>query len=475
MGHRGRLTLFIALLAPTAILAPAAFAQEGSRVSDLGGATASLALTIGQGRLIRLGEPARSVFLANPAIADIEVKSPTLVYLSGKAPGVTTLIALDSRDRIEANIEVKTTYDAAQIERDIAKLAPGAQVHVTTSNQTLVLSGTAATAADADMARTVALRFAPDPTHLINNIDVEAANEVNLRVRVAEVSRDIIKQFGFNWGAVGQKGSFSFGMTTGSETLNGASNTSTGTVTANAVGNLDNLLLAFNSSVVDLNLLIDALETENLVTVLAEPNLTAISGAPANFLAGGQYPIPVPQALGVTTIDYKDYGVSLTFVATIVSGGRINLKVEPEVSELTTQGAINVNGVTVPALTDRRAQTTVDLASGQSLAIAGLLQNDYTQSINRFPGLGSLPVLGALFRSDSFEHAETELVIIVTPYVVKPSNGRLAMPTDGYVPPTDAARLLYGEAAYTPHARAGHAPLTLSGRALVGPSGFELE
>ena len=186
------------------------------------------------------------------------------------------------------------------------------------------------------------------------------------------------------------------------------------------------------------------------MTVLAEPNLTAISGAQASFLAGGEFPIPVPQGLNVTTIDYKKFGVSLGFVATITDGGRINLAVKPEVSELSNVGAVTLNGVTVPALTTRRTETTVDLASGQSFAIAGLLQNNVTQSIQKFPALGNVPVLGALFRSDRFERNESELVVIVTPYIVHPSRGKeLLAPTDGYVAPTDAQRVING-ADYTP-------------------------
>jgi pilus assembly protein CpaC len=257
-------------------------------------------------------------------------------------------------------------------------------------------------------------------------------------------------------------------------TFNQTSSGTTGTAANSFVSGASNLLLGYNSALVDINLLIDALETEGLVTVLAEPNLTAVSGAPASFLAGGEYPIPVPQSLGVTTIEFKNYGVSLNFVATIVDGGRINLKVEPEVSELTSQGSITINGQNIPALTTRRAKTTVDLASGQSMALAGLIQNNYNQSISKFPGLGNVPYLGALFRSDSFQHNETELVIIVTPYIVRPSSGRLSAPTDGYIPPTDAARLIYGDD-YTAHAQASHTPQTLSGRGLIGPSGFELE
>ena len=459
-------------LLATLVAAPRAFAQP----EDLGPATSRLILEVGQGRLIRLGGPAKTVFLADPKIADVDVKSPTLVYVNAKIPGQTNLIAVDGRGQVEANIQIASVYDESQLSADIKRLVPGTNITVSTANKALVLSGSADSAADAETARSIAGRYAPDAQHVINAVSVDAPNQVNLRVRVAEVSRQVVKQFGFNWGGSGGKGQFAFGVQTGNTGLNitqGVAGLGATTAPVAAAGS-NNIFLGFNSGLVDLNLLIDALETEQLVTVLAEPNLTAISGAPANFLAGGEYPIPVPQSLGVTTIEYKNYGVSLNFVATIVDGGRINLQVAPEVSQLSSQGAITLNGQVIPALTTRRAQTTVDLASGQSLAIAGLIQNNYNQSISKFPGLGNVPVLGALFRSDSFQHDETELVIIVTPYIVRPSSGRLAAPTDGYIPPSDAARLLYG-ADYAAHDQAGRAPLALSGRALIGPSGFELE
>jgi pilus assembly protein CpaC len=452
-------------------------AQSGLAASkDLGPATSRLDLEIGQGRLIRLGAPAKSVFLADPKVADLEVRSPTLVYVTAKIPGSTNIIAVDAQDQVEANIEIAASYDETGLLADLRRLVPSAHIKVSTANKTLVLSGVADSAADAESARTTALKYVPDADHLVNAIAVDAPNEVNLRVRVAEVDREVVKQFGFSWGSVGGKGQFGFGVQTGnaSTTFNQTSSGTTGTATNAFVSGANNLLLGYNSALVDVNLLIDALETEGLVTVLAEPNLTAVSGSPASFLAGGEYPIPVPQSLGVTTIEFKNYGVSLNFVATIVDGGRINLKVEPEVSELSSQGAITLNGQTIPALTTRRARTTVDLASGQSMALAGLIQNNYNQSISKFPGLGNIPYLGALFRSDSFQHDETELVIIVTPYIVRPSSGRLSAPTDGYIPPTDAARLVYGDD-YTAHARAGRPPQALSGRALIGPSGFELE
>jgi pilus assembly protein CpaC len=476
------------LLALAAGLAPLAAPRLAlAEPQDLGPATSRLTLEVGKGRMIRLDGMAKTVFIADPKIADVDVKSPTLVYITAKAPGVTTLIATDPDDRMLANIEIATSYDEGQLRDDLKRFVPGSEISVDTSNGALVLSGRARSPADAETARSLALHYAPDAQHIMDRIAVDQPDQVNLRVRIAEVSRDIVKQFGFNWSVAATPGQGMFGFSTGTGSLAGAGSSSSSSTSSSGISTLttqsaaftpntatDNILLGVGTKNANVELLIDALDTEGLIKVLAEPNLTAVSGAPATFLAGGEYPIPVPQALGVTTIEYKDFGVSLSFVATVLDGNRINLVVKPEVSELSTQGEITLNGATVPALTIRRAQTTVDMASGQSFAIAGLLQNDTTQSISRFPGLGNLPVLGALFRSDSFERDETELVIIVTPYIVRPTNGRLATPVDGYTAPTDAARLFLG-ASYMQRPAGAGAPMSRAGGGLIGPGGFELE
>jgi pilus assembly protein CpaC len=453
-------------------------ALAGAQV--VGPATSQINLEIGKGSLIKLDGPAASVFIADPKIADVDVKSPTLVYVTGKAPGQTTLFAVNEHDAVLANMGVSVHFNETELRQDLRRMLPGSDIGISTANNSLVLSGTAASAADSESAKAIAARFAPDAEHVVNAMQVNAPNQVNLRVRVAEVSRDIIKQFGFNWGAGGAgPGHFSFGAATGSGQLfppkaPAANGLAPLTPNVSQVSGADSLLASFATNGMDLNVLVDALDSEGLISVLAEPNLTAVSGASASFLAGGEFPIPVPQGLNVTTIDYKKFGVSLSFVATITDGGRINLVVKPEVSELSTDGAIELNGITVPSLTTRRTETTVDLASGQSFAIAGLLQNNVNQSINKFPGLGNVPVLGALFRSDKFERNESELVIIVTPYIVRPtSNQRLAAPTDGYIAPTDVQRYANG-ADYTPtQPRHTNAPTT--GRGLIGPVGFDLQ
>jgi pilus assembly protein CpaC len=240
--------------------------------------------------------------------------------------------------------------------------------------------------------------------------------------------------------------------------------------------------LGFNAGRTNLDAIIDALDKTGLATVLAQPNLSALSGEQASFLAGGEFPVPVPQtgsAGGIQqiTIEWKKFGVSLAFVATITNNNRINIHVMPEVSQLSNLGAIAINGINVPSLTVRRAETTIDVASGQSFAIAGLLQNNANQTISKFPWLGDVPVLGALFRSDTFQRNESELVIIVTPYVVRPVStaNALQSPTDGYVSSTDSDLLVDG-IEYKPQVvKHGAAPIGRSGSGLIGPVGFELE
>ena len=196
---------------------------------------------------------------------------------------------------------------------------------------------------------------------------------------------------------------------------------------------------------IDIASALDLAETEGLVSTLANPNLTALSGETASFLAGGEIPIPLAQGLGQIGVEYKQYGVSLAFTPTVLADGRISMRVRPEVSELTSTGSVTISGFQIPALTTRRAETTVELGSGQSFMIGGLLQNKHFDQIDKAPGIGDVPILGALFRSSRFRRSETELMIIITPYLVKPTNGPIALPTDGYKAATDAARVFMGK------------------------------
>lgn len=409
------------LLGPLVMAAAFSVPLAAQAVTPLEDApSARVSVEVGKGRLLRLERPAASVFIADPAIADVQVRSPRLVYLFGRGPGETSFFAVDSADRVVKSVDVAVGYDLPLLARALAEALPGRRIELGMANDALVLSGTVETPAEAEDAVRLATRFVAgaDRNRVINKIAVDAPTQINLRVRFAEVSRDVVRAIGFNWDGIGRIGDAAVGIAIGRPVL---VPTESGLALNTRAEGANNIIGTFSNSEVDLSVLLDALDNRGLATVLAEPNLTALSGVPASFLAGGEFPIPVPQAQNVTTIDYKRFGVSLSFIATITDGNRINLTVKPEVSQLTSVGAVSINGFTVPALTTRRVETTVDLASGQSFAIAGLLQNGSREDLKRFPGLGELPVLGALFRSRRFEQQETELVVIVTPYLVRPT------------------------------------------------------
>jgi pilus assembly protein CpaC len=304
---------------------------------------------------------------------------------------------------------------------------------------------------------------------------VSASTQVHLRVRVAEVSREVIKEFGINWESVFETGDLLFGFATGRPAFGAAGSIFRGPSQANGAAP-DLLFGSFTPGDSVVNTAIDALAQEGLVNILAEPNLTALSGETASFLAGGEFPIPVATDEDEITIEFKEFGIQLAFTPTVLSGNRISLRVRPEVSELSDDGAIEVNGLTIPALKTRRAETTVELGSGQSFAIGGLLSSDVQNAVSKTPGLGDLPVLGTLFRSTAFRRDETELVIIVTPYLVRPVDEPvLATPGDGYKAPNDIERILQGRlhSAQLHPGRGG--PQGPQGQRLTGPIGFVLE
>jgi pilus assembly protein CpaC len=402
-----------------------------------------LGLEAGTGRIVSLDAPAASVFAADPRVAEVRPASPTSLFVLGVAPGRTTVAAIGDDGAPIAQYDVivqPSSYAAAQAASAIGRLLPGRDVHVTTRPNGLVVSGTLQTAAEADEAVQTARGFIGAGQTVESRIAVLGSQQVNLRVRIAEVSRNVLRQLGINWSGLANLGKYA---AIGVATANPLANT---TVAASAAA--ASYLFPTTGHYLDINGVIDAMAQDQLVRVLAEPNLTAISGETASFLVGGEFPIPVAQQNNQITIEFKQYGVSLAFVPTVESGGRINMKVRPEVSELSTEGAVQLgvgnSTIQVPALTVRRAETTVELASGQSFAIAGLLQDSTTQTGNAVPGIGEVPVLGALFRSDGFQRNETELVIVVTPYLVRGVSdaSQMKLPTDNWKPPNDLERLL---------------------------------
>jgi pilus assembly protein CpaC len=333
-------------------------------------------------------------------------------------------------------------------------------VSITTVGEQIVLEGSVAAPTDSENVRRLAAAITGDDKKVINRLKVTAPTQVMLRVRVAEMTKEVSKQLGFNWNIVNTTTALSIAF-------------SVANPSAAAIPN--KLRFAGHSGTTDVNTIIDAMEDDRLVKILAQPNLTAMSGQTASFLVGGEFPILVPQGNGAIGIDYKTFGVSLSFQPTVLNDNRMNLHVRPEVSELTDQGAISFAGITIPALQVRRAETTIEVASGQSFAIAGLLRSDVTHSISKWPGLADIPILGALFRSDQFLRRESELIIIVTPYLVEPvANSQLAMPTDGYRPPNDVDRIFYGAQWRRTLVPGNTQPVTPRGR-LAGPAGFQLE
>jgi pilus assembly protein CpaC len=331
-------------------------------------------------------------------------------------------------------------------------------VRVQAAGNDVILTGTVPTAIAAQQSEAITRGYIGEKGGVIDNLTVLGAIQVNVRLRIAEIDRSITRQLGFNWQALGKGNGWSFGLLTGAalgKTISpllplGLAPLANATVPPNQVG------AGFTSGngLWDVNAVVDALAADQLITILAEPNLTALSGETASFLAGGEFPIPIAGATsnGQTTItvEFKTFGVSLALVPTVMSQTRLNLRLRPEVSQLSTNGAVSVplgsGTVTIPALTVRRAETTVEVGSGQSFAIAGLLQKTSVDNTNALPWLGELPVIGALFKSNDFQRGESELVIIVTPYIVQPApnSSALRTPIDGFRPATDLDRILFG-------------------------------
>jgi pilus assembly protein CpaC len=396
-----------------------------------------LTIDAGTGRVIQLSAGAASVFAADPKVAEVHPASATSLFIFGVAPGRTTIAALSAGGGPIAQYDVvvrPSRYGATEAEAAVSRVLPDATVHVETLQNGLAVTGQVKTPSDADRVTQIVRGYLPTGQTLDNRLTVATSIQVNLRVRIAEMSRNLVRQLGVNWEALGNIGTIGKFPVFPALVLNANNDLVTPTPNGNNPLNLG----------VNFNGLIDALSQDELVHVLAQPNLTAISGEAASFLVGGEFPVPVAQQNNQVTVEFKQFGVSLAFVPTVASDGQITLKVRPEVSQLSNQNALQLTAgtstIVVPSLTVRRAETTVQLGSGESFAIAGLLQDAANVAANGIPLLGDTPILGALFRSDN----ETQLVIIVTPYVVRPvaDPANLRLPTDGWRPPSDLERIL---------------------------------
>jgi pilus assembly protein CpaC len=446
---------------------PAAAPRGGAQIPANGG---RITLEVNKGTLVRLTGPAATVFVANPDIADVQVKSPTLIYISAKAPGETVIYAVDASDSVLLNAPILVEHDVSRLRSSLRQLAPGERISADSVDGNLVLSGLVSDAGQADKVRALAASIAGEAkgSQVINRMTVATPNQVLLNVRIAEVNLNILKSIGVNWQKIGSELSFM---------------TNNPTVVGGVIGSTLRVGKIGGQAV---SATIEALTQEGLISSLAEPNLVAMSGQTASFLAGGEFPVPINGAASSTggvptiTVEFKAFGVSLAFTPTVIDANHLNLRVRPEVSELSPVGAVSVpispgQVVTIPALTVRRAETSVELGSGESFALAGLLMHTSNQLVTKVPWIGDVPILGALFKSDNFQRGETDLVVIVTPYLVNPSPTRLAAPTDGLKLPNDAQRVLFGNKYRQGLPGPGPGPLNAGGQGLIGPGGFRLD
>lgn len=419
--------------------------------------TTEVTLSVGRGELITLGEDVSDVWISNPNVADVDVTSARQIHLFGKAPGEATVFATTKSGSVAYATNVRVGRNENSLAQMLHLAMPEAAITATTMNGLVLLTGTVAQPSDSEEAERLVKAFVGNDVTIVSRLKTATPLQVNLQVKIAEVSRSLAKEIGVNLLSRSTGGGFVIGQGRNFTSLTppNPGNPNIPNSGTNATADFNKLLLGAGRTSIgflahlfglDVATALDLAETDGLVSMLAEPNLTAQSGETASFLAGGEFPIPISQTLGQVSIEYKQFGVSLAFTPTVLADGRISMRVRPEVSQLSNQGAVTLNGFTVPALTTRRTETTVELGSGQSFMIGGLMQNNNTNSIQKAPGLGDVPILGALFRSNGYQRNQTELMIIVTPYLVKPvSANEIALPTDGLKNPTDLQNFLLGQ------------------------------
>lgn len=438
-----RLAAALALGGMAVVAAPtAAQAQDGSPIS-----TYEVVVGAGKSQVIQLPTTYSDVMIADPKIADVLPLNSHSVYVVGKTLGATALTIYGPGKRLIAAVNVVVSPDLESFKARLHEILPGERdVAARAANQSIILSGTASSSAVMGQIATLADTYAPGK--VVNMMSVEGVQQVTLTVRFVEMERSTSKNLRLNvQGATGPldaAGHHEFTLTTGDTLVSNA---------GKLVNSFGAAGLGFTGAAGDLNLLFDALEQKGLTKTLAEPNLTAMSGDTANFLAGGEFPIPIATSSSggtdggapTITIAFKQFGIALAFTPTILRDGLINMVVNPEVSAIDPTTSVTTGGINVPGLKVRRAHTTVELRDGESFTIAGLLKDDYQNTINQFPFAGDLPVLGALFRSTGYQRDQTELVIVVTPHLVTPHRGYVSTPTDHFVPPSDFELFLLGQ------------------------------
>ncbi|WP_204115349.1 type II and III secretion system protein family protein [Shimia biformata] len=403
------------------------------------GTSSTLGVAMNRAVVVESEEPFAELSIANPLIADISSLSDRTIYVLGKSPGTTTLTLLDAAGKLITNVEVRVAPDIAEFKERLRQILPKERIEVRTANDGIVLSGTVSSPQKLQRALDLAERYAPE--RVSNLMSVGGVQQVMLKVRFSEMQRAVSKQLGTSFAASG--GGVAIETGTWLEGSNGLGNP-----VAISSGAAGAAVLEFGLGSLELGIILEALEEKGIVRTLAEPNLTALSGQEAKFLAGGEYPVPVSGELGSVTIEFKPFGVELNFIPRVVDGDLINLELEAAVSAIDSANSYSDGTFTINAFRRRETSTTVELRDGESFAIAGLLQDDFLDNNAQVPWLGDIPVLGALFRSADFQRNQSELVIIVTAHLVTPTRGEaLALPTDRIRPPSESELFLYGRVA----------------------------
>jgi pilus assembly protein CpaC len=431
-------------IALTAMTAPVPVHAETLRVVRKG-TERTLDVPMNRAVVVESEIPFAELSIANPGIADISSLSDRTIYVLGKSPGLTTLTLLDAAGQLITNVDVKVAADVTEFKERLRQILPGEKIEVRTANDGIVLSGTVSSSQRLQRALDLAERYAPE--RVSNLMSVGGVQQVMLKVRFAEMQRSVSKSLSSSLALNGTGFGGDLGINGGTGTLNnsgGVSTTLGGNIPATN-SNVGAIAFGFNAGSLQVGLLLEALERKGVVRTLAEPNLTALSGQEATFLAGGEYPVPVSQDNGEVTVEFKPFGIELAFVPRVVDTKLINLELKAAVSDIDPTKGISINGFSIDAFTRRETSTTVELQDGESFAIAGLIEDNFLDNSSQLPWLGDIPVLGALFRSADYQRSQTELVIIITAHLVTPTRGEaLALPTDRVKPPSERDLFLFG-------------------------------
>ncbi len=468
------------LLGATLAMSPLAFAttaQAETLTVVKRGASTVLSVPMNRAVVVESETPFAELSIANPAIADISSLSDRTIYVLGKSPGLTTLTILDASGRLITNVDVRVAADVTEFKERLRQILPGEKIEVRTANDGIVLSGVVSSSSRLQRALDLAERYAEG--RVSNLMSVGGIQQVMLKVRFAEMQRTVSKALSSSLSLGGTILSGDVGLSGGNGTT-----TTSGSVGNSLAGNLPAnntnngaVLFGFNAGNTQVGILLEALEQKGVVRTLAEPNLVALSGQEARFLAGGEYPVPISQDNDEITVQFKPFGVELSFIPRVVDGDLINLELEAAVSEIDPTEGFQVNGFEIDAFTRRETSTTVELRDGESFAIAGLLRDDFVDDNSQLPWLGDVPVLGALFRSASYQRSQTELVIIITSHLVTPTRGELlALPTDRVKPPSEKDFFLYGRVSSdTPYNHSSGAAREVSKQDFSGSYGYVLD